>query len=153
MTGANLTKKTNQNILWGQCSGVSLSVCVRERKEEKERKPMGTVKAVNSDSWPSSRGSSILMVVLRAEREEGWLFLGYTPPPPSLLGSRSKAEDGQTLSFRQSGTRCGLGYAGMASEGRSTGEDKRDDLSRFHSRDKPLDALLAAASKFQLRVV
>lgn len=24
------------------------------------------------------------MVVLRAEREEGWLFLGYTPTPPIL---------------------------------------------------------------------
>lgn len=43
--------------------------------------------AVNSDSWPSSRGSSILMVVLRAVREEGWPILGCPPPhlhpPPS----------------------------------------------------------------------
>lgn len=39
--------------------------------------------AVNSDSWPSSSGSSILMLVLRAEREEGWLILGYVSPPPS----------------------------------------------------------------------
>lgn len=34
------------------------------------------------------------MVVLRAEREEGWLILGYVTPLPPLLGSLSKAEDG-----------------------------------------------------------
>lgn len=37
--------------------------------------------AVNFDSWPLSRESSILMVVLRAEREGGWLILGYDTPP------------------------------------------------------------------------
>lgn len=37
--------------------------------------------AVNFDSWPPSRGSRILMVVLRAEREEGWLILCYVTPP------------------------------------------------------------------------
>lgn len=47
------------------------------------------------------------MVVLRAEREQGWLILGYTPHPTQPtppLDSRSQAEDGQTLSARQSGT-------------------------------------------------
>lgn len=47
------------------------------------------------------------MVVLRAEREQVWLILGYTPHPTQPtppLDSRSQAEDGQTLSARQSGT-------------------------------------------------
>lgn len=59
--------------------------------------------AVNFDSWPPSRGSSVLMVVLRAEREEGWLILRCvtphhpTPAHPQLRRSRGKAGDGSCV--------------------------------------------------------
>lgn len=68
------------------------------------------------------------MVVLRAEREEGWLILGYTPRPPPFPPPCPRVRDG------------------------APGEEKRRP-EQFHFRAKRLDAseaLLAVVSKLQL---
>lgn len=79
-------------------------MCKRKKREnEEDENTKGwswsrgeTWTAVNFDSWPPSSGNSILMVVLRAEREEGWLILGYvTPPTLNCLAHAARLEMGK----------------------------------------------------------
>lgn len=91
----------------------SVSVHKRKKREGGRRKHKGwswsrreTWTAVNFDSWPTSSGNSILMVVLRAEREEGWLILGYvTPPTLNCLAHAARLEMSQQS---QRGKVCGF---------------------------------------------